>query len=142
MNNARVAVPPPRNEPILGYAPGSAEKTAVKARLTEFTDGSVEIPLLIGGREVTTGDLGDCILPHDHQRRVATYHRGNADTVDQAIAAAAAAHGKAWGRPAGTELLGELHGQGARLLAHGGDFGAVLTHLQECVSHFEDLESE
>ena len=91
MNNARVAVPPPRNEPILGYAPGSAEKTAVKARLTEFTDGSVEIPLLIGGREVTTGDLGDCILPHDHQRRVATYHRGNADTVDQAIAAAAAA---------------------------------------------------
>ena len=91
MNNARVAVPPPRNEPILGYAPGSAEKTAVKARLTEFTDGSVEIPLLIGGREVTTGDLGDCILPHDHQRRVATYHRGNAHTVDQAIAAAAAA---------------------------------------------------
>jgi len=91
MNNARVAVPPPRNEPILGYVPGSAEKTAVKARLTEFTDGSVEIPLLIGGREVTTGDLGDCILPHDHQRRVATYHRGNAHTVDQAIAAAAAA---------------------------------------------------
>ena len=91
MNNARVVVPPPRNEPILGYAPGSAEKTAVKARLTEFTDGSVEIPLLIGGREVTTGDLGDCILPHDHQRRVATYHRGNAHTVDQAIAAAAAA---------------------------------------------------
>ena len=68
MNNARVAVPPPRNEPILGYAPGSAEKTAVKAQLAKFTGGSVEIPLIIGGREVTTGDLGTCILPHDHQR--------------------------------------------------------------------------
>ncbi len=73
-------------------------------------------------------------------------HAGpDAMTLEEAtnkVAAAAAAHGKAWGRPAGTELLGELHGQGARLLAHGGDFGAVLTHLQECVSHFEDLESE
>ncbi len=91
MNNARVAVPPARNEPILGYAPGSAEKTVVKAQLEKFTDGSVEIPLIIGGREVTTGDLGTCILPHDHQRQVATYHRGNADTVNQAIEAAAEA---------------------------------------------------
>ncbi len=91
MNNARVTVPAPRNEPVLSYAPGSPEKAALKSQLGTFAAGSAEIPLIIGGRGVTTGDLGVCILPHDHQKQVATYHRGNADTVNQAIAAAAAA---------------------------------------------------
>ena len=91
MNNARVTVPTPRNEPVLSYAPGSPEKAALKSQLRTFAAGSVEIPLIIGGREVTTGDLGSCILPHEHQKQVATYHRGNADIVNQAIAAAAAA---------------------------------------------------
>ena len=91
MHNARVSVPTPRNEPVMGYLPGSPEKAALKAQLDTFTAGQVEIPLIIGGREVTTGDLGTCIVPHDHRRRLATYHRGNADTVNQAIAAAAAA---------------------------------------------------
>ena len=95
MNNARVTVPPPRNEPVLSYAPGSPEKAALKSQLASFADGSVEIPLIIGGREVTTGDLGACVLPHDHRKQVATYHRGNADTVNQAIAAASAA-GPGW----------------------------------------------
>ena len=101
MNNARVTVPPPRNEPVLSYAPGSPEKAALKSQLETFADGSVEIPLIIGGREVTTGDLGACILPHDHRQQVATYHRGNADTVNQAIAAAAAA------RPGWSEMSWE-----------------------------------
>ncbi len=89
MNNARVSVPSTRNEPVLSYAPGSPEKAAIKAQLNTFADGSVEIPLVIGGRDVTTGDVGACIVPHDHQRHLGTYHRGNADTVNQAIAAAA-----------------------------------------------------
>ncbi|MEE2638762.1 MAG: L-glutamate gamma-semialdehyde dehydrogenase [Acidobacteriota bacterium] len=101
MNNARVAVPTPRNEPVLSYAPGSAEKAALKNQLSAFGDGTVEIPLIIGGRDVTTGDLGACILPHDHQKQVATYHRGNVDTVNQAVAAAAAA------RPAWSEMAWE-----------------------------------
>ena len=101
MNNARVTVPPPRNEPVLSYAPGSPEKAALKSQLDAFADGSVEIPLIIGGREVTTGDLGACVLPHDYRKQVATYHRGNADTVDQAIAAAAAA------RPGWSEMSWE-----------------------------------
>ena len=98
MNNACVTVPAPRNEPVLSYAPGSPEKAALKSQIETFAAGSVEIPLIIGGRAVTTGDLGACILPHDHRKQVATYHRGNADTVDQAIAAAAAA------RPAWSEM--------------------------------------
>ena len=91
MNNARVTVPTARNEPILGYLPGSPEKATLKTQLAAFANESAEIPLIIGGRDVTTGDLGNCILPHDHRKQLATYHRGNADTVNQAIAAADAA---------------------------------------------------
>ena len=101
MNNARVTVPPPRNEPVLSYAPGSPEKAALKSQLDAFAAGSVEIPLIIGGREVTTGDVGACVLPHDYRKQVATYHRGDADTVNQAIAAAAAA------RPGWSEMSWE-----------------------------------
>ena len=95
MNNARVTVPPPRNEPVLSYAPGSPEKAALRSQLNTFLTGFVEIPLIIGGRAVTTGDLATCILPHNHQQQLARYHRGNVETVDQAITAAAAAQ-PAW----------------------------------------------
>ena len=88
MNNARVSVPTSRNEPVLNYAPGSPEKATLKTQLDIFAGETTEIPLIIGGREVRTGDIGNCILPHDHRKRVATYHRGNADTVNEAIAAA------------------------------------------------------
>ena len=56
MNNARVTVPTPRNEPVLSYAPGSPEKAALKTQLDTLSAGSIEIPLIIGGRDVTTGD--------------------------------------------------------------------------------------
>ncbi len=95
MINARVRVPTPINEPILGYAPGSAEKAALKDQLQRFAKDTVDIPLVIGGREVRTGDTGSCILPHDHATVLATYHKGNAETVQAAIEAAAAAR-PAW----------------------------------------------
>ena len=74
MTNARATVPSPTNEPVLSYAPGSPEKRALKAQLEQFLGNSIEVPLIVGGRDVTTGDLGRCILPHDHRRTVATYH--------------------------------------------------------------------
>ena len=95
MMNSRVNVPIPRNEPVLSYAPGSPEKAALKTQLAQFAGSSIEIPLIIGGQNVTTGDVGRCILPHDHARSVATYHKGDAGSVEQAIAAAAAAR-PAW----------------------------------------------
>lgn len=91
MLNARIKVPTPRNEPILNYAPGSKEKNTLKAQLQRFADDHIEIPLIIGGHDVNTGDLGKCLLPHDHQKVIASYHKGNTETVNQAIAAAAAA---------------------------------------------------
>ena len=95
MINARVAVPTPVNEPVLSYAPGSPERQELKARLDEFAGRTIEIPLVIGGEEVTTGNLGQCVLPHNHRHVVATFHKGNAETVNRAIAAAAAAR-PAW----------------------------------------------
>ena len=97
MINARVSVPIPSNEPVLSYAPGSPEKLALKDQLRALMDESIEIPLVIGGQDVTTGDLGRCILPHAHHTTVATYHKGNADTVNQAIKAAAHARTE-WAR--------------------------------------------
>ena len=95
MTNSSASVPEPRNEPVLDYAPDSPERRTLKAQLDRFAGGSFEIPLIIGGRDVTTGDCGRCILPHDHARAVATYHKGDARTVEQAIAAAARAR-PAW----------------------------------------------
>ena len=107
MINARVSVPTPRNESILSYAPGSPEKLALKEQLRAFSDEAIEIPLIIGGGDVTTGDLGRCILPHDHRHTLATYHKGNADTVHQAIEAAAQAR-PGWGRDAVGGTRGDL----------------------------------
>ena len=91
MINARVQVPTPVNEPVLSYAPGSPERRALTAQLAEQAGRQIEIPLIVGGAEVTTGDLGRCVMPHDHQHVLATFHKGNADTVRQAVDAAAAA---------------------------------------------------
>ena len=91
MNNARVQVPTPVNEPVLSYAPGSPERQVLTAHLAEVAGTQVEIPLIIGGADVTTGDLGQCIMPHDHQHVLASFHKGNADSVRQAVAAAEAA---------------------------------------------------
>ena len=91
MINARVNVPTPINEPVLLYAPGSSEKNELKLKLDEFAGQQIEIPLVIGGAEVRTGNLGQCILPHDHRHAIASFHKGNTETVNQAIAAAAEA---------------------------------------------------
>lgn len=91
MNNAVVSTPKPINEPILSYAPGSREKAAIKAALAEMSAKQLEIPLIIGGKEVKTGNLGKVVMPHDHQHVLATYHKAGPKEVQQAIDAAVAA---------------------------------------------------
>jgi 1-pyrroline-5-carboxylate dehydrogenase len=85
-------VPPATNEPIRSYAPGSAEKQSLKARLAQMTDEHVEIPVVIGGQRIETGDLGHATMPCDHQHELATFHKAQPEHVEQAITAAAAAH--------------------------------------------------
>ena len=70
-----VTTPPPINEPILGYAPGSAEKTALKAKLAEIGSSTIEIPVVIGGKEIRTGKTIDVTSPHDHKRVLAKVHQ-------------------------------------------------------------------
>jgi 1-pyrroline-5-carboxylate dehydrogenase len=88
MADAIVNVPVPENEPVLSYAPGSPEKKALKAALKELAGNQLDIPLIIGGKEVRTGNLGTCVVPHDHGHVLATYHQAGPREVKAAIAAA------------------------------------------------------
>jgi 1-pyrroline-5-carboxylate dehydrogenase len=86
--NAFSHVPPPGNEPVLDYAPGSPERAELKSTLARMADQVIEIPLIIGGEEVRTGRMRDVVLPHNHGHVVARYHMAGADEVKQAIEAA------------------------------------------------------
>ncbi len=89
--NARFQVPRPVNEPVLGYAPGSPERRALKARIAEMRGREIEIPLVIGGKDVRTGRLADCRSPHEHGRLLGRFHQGGPLEVEAAVKAAAAA---------------------------------------------------
>jgi len=91
VNNAVVSPPLPKNEPVRDYAPGSPEKILLKKALAEMAATKIEIPLVIGGEHVTTGDLGDVVMPHDHQHVLARYHKAGPAEVQRAIDAAVAA---------------------------------------------------
>ncbi len=88
MSDATYRFEKPVNEPVLAHAPGSPERKGLKEKLAELKGREPEIPLIIGGREVRTGDLGECHAPHEHGRRLAVYHRASAKEVEAAIAAA------------------------------------------------------
>lgn len=90
--NGIFPIPQPVNEPVRSYAPGSPEKRSLKAALKEMRSREIEIPLLIGGKEVRTGKLGTCILPHNHGHVLARYHKAGPAEVELAIAAARQAH--------------------------------------------------
>ncbi|MGB3225031.1 MAG: L-glutamate gamma-semialdehyde dehydrogenase [Desulforhopalus sp.] len=91
LNNAVINTPKPVNEPILSYGPGSREKAELKKALTDMSAKQLEIPLIIGGKIVTTGNLGKVVMPHDHKHVLATYHKAGPEEVRQAIDAALAA---------------------------------------------------
>lgn len=57
MSNAYFKLPVPVNEPILNYGPGSPEKTGLKKKLVDLQSKEIEIPLIIGGKEIKTGKL-------------------------------------------------------------------------------------
>lgn len=87
-------VPFPTNEPVLSYGPGSKEKKEVKEKLAEFKKKEIEIPIIIAGQEVKTGDMGECVCPHDHGHVLARYHKAGKKEVDMAIESALEARKK------------------------------------------------
>ncbi len=84
-------VPRPINEPVKSYAPGTPERLALKNMLKSMSAERIEIPLVIGGKEVRTGDTGTQVMPHRHQHVLAVWHKAGAAEVDQAIRAASEA---------------------------------------------------
>ncbi|MEO5894270.1 MAG: L-glutamate gamma-semialdehyde dehydrogenase [Vicinamibacterales bacterium] len=84
-------VPPPVNDPNRTYAPGSPEKAELKARLKSMAAEKIDIPIIIGGREIRTGKLEKTVMPHDHGHVLAEYHAAGPEHIEQAIAAAAKA---------------------------------------------------
>ncbi|MCA8971646.1 MAG: L-glutamate gamma-semialdehyde dehydrogenase [Planctomycetes bacterium] len=91
MSNASFVVPAPLNEPVRAYAPGSSERSSIKAALERMAGETVEIPMIIGGKEVRSGKLGEVRMPHDHGHVLGTFHQGDASHVDAAAKAAKAA---------------------------------------------------
>ena len=90
-------VPPPVNDPVRSYAPGSPERAELKARLKSMAAERIDVPLVIGGKAVRTGETFTAVMPHDHAHVLADCHKASEKHVDDAIAAAAAARNE-WSR--------------------------------------------
>lgn len=86
--NAYFDVRRPDNEKILEYLPNSPEKIEIKAKIKEFKGKKIEIPLIIGGKEVFTGNTKECIIPHNKEHVLAIYHQAGEKEVKMAIEAA------------------------------------------------------
>ncbi|MDR2292620.1 MAG: L-glutamate gamma-semialdehyde dehydrogenase [Prevotellaceae bacterium] len=102
MNNSIFKFERPQNEPIYGYLPQSDERKKLKEELKRQSSTTIEIPLIIGGKEVKTGNLGKIVMPHDHSHVLATYHKASKETVEMAINAAVEAR-KTWSNLPWTE---------------------------------------
>src|SRR5436309_4599941 len=89
--NGHRRVPAPVNEPIRSYAPGSPERASVKARLKAMAADKIVMPLIIGGKEVKTGQCGQAVMPHDHRHVLGEYHKAAEQHVLMAVDAARAA---------------------------------------------------
>jgi 1-pyrroline-5-carboxylate dehydrogenase len=89
MSRDSIALPPkPVNEPVHDYAPGSPEREELQRRLRELESERLEIPMVIGGKDVTTGETFESVMPHRKSHVLADVHAGNAAHVEQAITAA------------------------------------------------------
>ena len=95
--NEKLHIPKPENEPMLDYAPGSPEREELIKKLAELKSQAVDIPLIIGGKEVRTMKTSDIIIPHDNQKTLGSFHKAGAAQVQLAIDAANAARA-GWAR--------------------------------------------
>ena len=81
----------PLNEPVLDYAPGSSERTLLRAEITRQAAENPQLPLVIGGARIETGKSVAMTAPHCHALQLGTRVEGDLGHVDRAIAAALAA---------------------------------------------------
>ncbi|MDR2533697.1 MAG: L-glutamate gamma-semialdehyde dehydrogenase [Tannerellaceae bacterium] len=102
MNNSVYTFSKPANEPVKTYSPGSADKAALKSALALLSSEKWDIPVIIGGREIRTGDTGKVVMPHNHRHVLAVYHKAGEKEVQSAINAAIDAQ-KLWSELPWTE---------------------------------------
>ncbi|MGB0887151.1 MAG: L-glutamate gamma-semialdehyde dehydrogenase [Vicingaceae bacterium] len=91
MANAFFTPPIAENEPVMGYAPGSAEREELKATVAELKAQKIDAPMIIGGKEIRTGNTVSMHPPHEHAHNLGSFHMGDASHVQDAIDAALAA---------------------------------------------------
>src|SRR5688500_10236965 len=73
--NGNRRVPPPVNEPVKSYAPGSPERAELKTRLKQMQGERIDIPAIIGGEEIRTGEIAQSVMPHNHRHVLADWHK-------------------------------------------------------------------
>jgi 1-pyrroline-5-carboxylate dehydrogenase len=95
MSNAYFQLPEPYNEPVLNYQRDSAERILLEQKLDEMQQNEVEIPVIINGKAVKTGDTVEIRAPHNHEIKLGVYHRAGQEQISQAISAALEAR-KTW----------------------------------------------
>ncbi|HKL18018.1 MAG TPA: L-glutamate gamma-semialdehyde dehydrogenase [Halalkalibaculum sp.] len=94
MANAYFEIREPKNEPVKSYAPGTPEREKLKEELEYQKSKVIEIPAIIGGKEVKTGRTEDVTIPHNHSHKLATVHLCGEKEVDMAIESALEARKK------------------------------------------------
>lgn len=124
MNNAIFNIERPANERTHSYVPGSRERRELNAELDKMTSEVIEIPAIIGGKEIRTGKMGKVVMPHDHHHVLANYHMVGEKEVQMAIDAALNAH-REWealpwvDRVSITLKIGELISKKYRFVVNG-----------------------
>ncbi|PJB14298.1 MAG: 1-pyrroline-5-carboxylate dehydrogenase [Flavobacteriales bacterium CG_4_9_14_3_um_filter_32_8] len=91
MANAIFNVPKAVNEPVKSYAPGNPERKELQEVYAQLKGKQIDAPMIIGGKEVRTGNTATMHPPHDHAHVLGTFHKGDATHVKQAIDAAMSA---------------------------------------------------
>lgn len=109
-------MPIPQNEPIFDYGPGSPEKAKLKAELERLSGQQLDIPLIINGEEVRTGNTDKCVMPHNHQHSLGQFHQGGTQEVERAIKTALEARQKWANLP--WEERAAVFMRAAEILAH------------------------
>jgi 1-pyrroline-5-carboxylate dehydrogenase len=91
MTHGVFQVPTAKNEPVRKYAPQSPEKASIKAKLSQMAGEQIEVPLIIGGKEIRTGNTQEMVMPHNHKHVLGVFHKAGEKEVKAAIDAAEAA---------------------------------------------------
>jgi 1-pyrroline-5-carboxylate dehydrogenase len=81
----RRRIPRPENDPNLSYAPGTPARAELKARLKKMVEETIDIPVIIGGKECRSGATERVVMPHQHSHVLATYHKASPEHVKKAV---------------------------------------------------------